>query len=128
MGPGPQVMQRAFGLLAEGFGLTRDQQQLILRVLWVIAVSGHIAWVCGFLAFAGLQSPFARASELEKVAQAAKVSARISLQQELRAQTRLACSLSDPGQRATVERTIDKLREEYRAVTGGESYPETICP
>lgn len=119
--------ERGFNLLAEGFGLSREQRRLVLRVLWVLGVSTHIAWVCGLLAVIGFPTPFARAQDVQQLERATLVSARINLQQELRAQTRLLCSL-DPVERPPVERTIDKLREEYRVVTKGEIYPEPHCP
>jgi hypothetical protein len=56
-------------LLTEGFKLNVDQRGLLIRVGWVLMVSGHIAWACGLLAFVGFSSPFVRAENLAQVEQ-----------------------------------------------------------
>lgn len=69
-------------------------------------------WVCGFLAAIGLASPFARASDVDKLLHAAEVNARISMQSEIRVQTRLFCQTSDEEVKASAMKRIDELREE----------------
>lgn len=55
--------------LLKTLGITREQQALLIRTAWVVFVSAHVAWVCGLLAFAGLDSPFARADALKEMQQ-----------------------------------------------------------
>ncbi len=117
-----------FALLSLGMGLDRRGQQVVLRALWVLVVSGHIAWVCGFLAPLGLAAPFARADSVEDLTRTAALTARLQLTQELRVQTLYWCQAKELGQREAVEQTLDRLREEYRRVTKGEPAPEFKCP
>jgi hypothetical protein len=124
----PTETGTGFALLSLGLGLNRNQQQTVLRTLWVIAVSGHIAWICGFLTPLGLAAPFARADAVEDLTRTAALTARLQLTQELRVQTLYWCQAKALGQREAVEQTLDRLREEYRRVTKGESAPEFKCP
>jgi hypothetical protein len=121
-------MPEGLNLLSEGFGLTKEQRRLIIRVLWVAIVSTHILWVCGLLGFLGLSPPFAWAADVDSLRQATLVSARLNLVTEIRTQTRAWCSITDPTTREAIATTIDKLREEYRRVAGGASPPEQRCP
>jgi len=116
-----------FALLSLGMGLTRTQQQIVLRTLWVLIVTTHIAWVCGFLAPLGLAAPFARADAVEDLTRTAAVSARLQLTQELRTQTLYWCAAKELNQRTAVEQTLDRLRDEYRRITKGEAPPEFRC-
>lgn len=117
-------MDRAFSLLSEGFGLSPDQRRTIIRVLWVLFVTTHILWVCGFLALVGLPSPFAKASDVERIAQSADISARISLAQEIRAYAAARCRAEDPE---PYDRIIERLQIEYERLTGSR-YSEPRCP
>lgn len=98
--------------LETGLGLKREHQRLLVRTCWVLFVTGHVMWVCGFLAAIGLASPFARASDVDKLLHAAEVNARISMQSEIRVQTRLFCQTSDEEVKASAMKRIDELREE----------------
>jgi hypothetical protein len=49
-------------------GLSRDQQVLITRAAWVLFVTFHILWVCGWLSILGLAPPFAVAADAAKQA------------------------------------------------------------
>lgn len=44
-------------------GLNREQGRLFLRVAWVLFVTFHIAWVCGWLTAFSLNAPFAAAQD-----------------------------------------------------------------
>lgn len=117
-------MDRLFTLLGEGFGLTPDQRRLLIRTLWVLMVSTHILWVCGFMAIVGFPSPFAKASDVERIQQSADISARISLAQEIRAYSASRCRADD---REPFDKIIDRLQIEYERITGAR-YPEPRCP
>jgi hypothetical protein len=117
-------MDRAFGLLSEGFGLSPDQRRMLLRILWVIFVTTHILWVCGFLAIFGLPSPFAKASDVERIAQSADISARISLAQEIRTYAAARCKADD---QEPYNRIIERLQIDYELITGAR-YAEPRCP
>ena len=52
--------------LIKNAGITRQQLQLLIRAAWVVFVSFHILWVCGWLSILGLATPFATAAEVEK--------------------------------------------------------------
>lgn len=61
------MVNTGLNFLSEGLKLNMGQRGLLIRAGWVILVSGHIAWVCGFLTFIGLQSPFVQAGVIEAV-------------------------------------------------------------
>jgi len=63
-------MPDKLGLLSEGFKLNTEERGLIIRVLWVVIVTVNIFWFHGWLAFAGLASPFATATDVKKVEEA----------------------------------------------------------
>ena len=120
------MLDKAGDALVTGLGLKRAQVALLIRVGWVVLVSGHIAWVCGWLTFAGITTPFARASELDQLKRASNISARIALNDEIRIQVRILCTAEDQGDRTTAYRLILKLNQELEDVTG-EKQPEPRC-
>lgn len=106
-------------VVSEGFGLTAKQRQLIIRVLWVLAVTAHMAYVCGILAFAGIGSaPFARAEDVEGMKKANAVTARIQIIQEMRVQKRSYCQISDERTKDSIMRYMLRLQDELRDITG----------
>lgn len=121
----PPDVTGAFSALSAGFGLNRRQQTLVLRVLWVLTVSLHIAWACGWLTAIGLVG-FARANEVSQIQQTVNASARVTLSQEIRAQIRTRCSTTDQAIIDSLTRYIDSLQTEYERIAGGR-YPELPC-
>lgn len=118
----------AFSLFSLGMGLTRGQQRLIIRTLWVLLVTTNMLWLWGFLAWAGLAAPFARAQTVEELQHTVMISAKLQLTQELRVQTIYWCEAKDNGEKYAVEQTLDRLKDEYRRITRGETPPEFTCP
>jgi hypothetical protein len=119
--------------LETGLGLKREHQKAIIQTLWVLAVSGHIAWVCGLLVTFGMGSPFVRAEDLKKVTEdLARVSRSIekgnivSMQQEVRTQTRIYCQNTDEEIRTYALKRIDELRNELWEISQIR-VPETQC-
>lgn len=115
----------AFSALTLGFNLTRRQQILIIRILWVLGVSMHIVWACGFLSFLGLVG-FAKADDMQKLQQTVAASARVTLSQEIRSQAGVRCRSVDPLVRDSITRYIDSLQTEYERIAG-QRYPEPAC-
>lgn len=118
----------SLNLLSLGMGLSRSQQRLIIRTLWVLLVTTNMLWLWGFLTWAGLAVPFAKAATVEELQHIVMVSARLQLTQELRVQTLYWCGAKDGQDRSAVEQTLDRLRDEYKRITGGETPPEFKCP
>lgn len=118
----------AFSILSLGMGLTRTQQRLIIRTLWVLLVTTNMLWLWGFLAWAGLTAPFAKADTVTELQHTVMISARLQLTQELRVQTLYWCAAKDGNDKYAVEQTLDRLRDEYKRITGGETPPEFKCP
>lgn len=108
--------------VAWAMGMTENQQRLLVRTGWVLIVTVHILWVCGWLAWAGFASPFAAAHEVEDLKQSVNISARLALTQEIRAQIELMCSQPTLVAKKAVAGTIDKLLIEYKKIAG-EPYP-----
>lgn len=123
-----EKVSASFSLLSLGMGLNRSQQQLIIRTLWVLIVTTHILWACGMLGIFGLASPFARADEVAELKRSTTVIEKIQLTQEMRVQTIYWCKAKDEGERTAFEQALDRLRDEYKRITGGETPPEFKCP
>lgn len=47
--------------------LTKEQRSFILRSTWVGLVSFHMVWVCGWISFAGVEAPFAKAADMASI-------------------------------------------------------------
>lgn len=115
----------AFSALSAGFRLSRKDQALLLRVLWVLLVSAHIAWACGWLTMIGLTG-FAKAESVQELQRTVSSSARVTLSQEIRAQARVRCQSTDAAVRDSITRYIDSLQSEYERVAG-QRFPEPPC-
>lgn len=98
--------------LETGMGLKREHQQILIRTLWVLFVTGHVLWVCGFLGSIGLAAPFARAGDVDKLLRATEVNARITMINEIRVQTRAYCQTTDLEIKASAMHRIDELRDD----------------
>lgn len=114
-------------LITEGFGIPRSVRGVLIRIAWVLFVTGHILWVCGWLAFIGVQSPFARADDFKTLQKNAALSATIAVQRELRDEYSARCSTVDPQLWDKLDRYIDVLQAEYIKLTG-VYYPDPGCP
>jgi hypothetical protein len=123
------MLPQFFTALGAAMGLTKENVSLFLRVGWVIIVSSHIAYVCGWLAFVGLTvgQPFARAADIQEIQRTMRVSARISLQTEIRAQARAYCVLTDEQARDVVRERIERLRLELLEIEPKAEIPIVIC-
>lgn len=113
--------------LVTGMGLKPQQIKLLIRVGWVLGVSFHMAWVCGWLVAFGLASPFARAGDVEQLQKAARVSARLNLQTELRIQIRVWCTHGDDEVKRAAYGNIQRLRIDLEDIAGVKE-PEPSCP
>ncbi len=119
-------VKESLDLLARGMGLRPQDLAMIIRVGWVIIVSAHMLWVCGLLAWAGIDIPFARASDFSKLEQGVAVSARLQLGKEIRGQMLARC-VANSATIDSIEQYIDRLQGEYESITG-KRYPEVECP
>lgn len=115
----------AFSTLALGFQLSKRQQALVIRILWVLLVSVHIAWACGWLSVIGLAG-FAKAEEVRDIRQTIEASARVTLGREIREQALIRCRATDPAVRDSLTRYIDALQGEYERIAK-QRYPEPPC-
>lgn len=131
-------------VLKKGMRIDHEQEGFLIRVFWVVAVTGHIAWVCGFLTFIGLSSPFVAAGEIEqfKVVQTAKLDSLIAKQEaserlltrtlaqgkarEIRETLTRICVAKTSVEKARLNEDKDRLQDEYMALTGGR-FNEAPC-
>lgn len=120
----------------KGMKVDHEQEGFLIRVFWVVAVTGHIAWVCGFLAFLGLQSPFVAAGEIEqfKVEQSQKLDRLISKQEsserlltrtlaqgkarEIRETLTRICTAKTVADKARLNEDKERLQDDYLSLTG----------
>jgi hypothetical protein len=109
------------------FDLTDTELKFLRDFLWRAVVTFHMVYACGYLALLGVPlQGFAQASEVAKYKEAVVLQARLGIVREIRLQTTAMCRSSDMEVRNALINTIDKLREDYRAITG-EIYPEARC-
>lgn len=120
------MLDMAAKALEEGLGLKREHQRVLIRTAWVLFVSGHVLWVCGWLAAMGLSSPFAQAADVDDLLRASRVNARITMQTELRVQIRAWCLAEDPEIRQLTWRRIDELRTDLLEIAKIQT-PEPVC-
>ena len=110
------MLEQAMRALVAGMGLQPRHIKLLLRVGWVLIVSIHIAWVCGWLVGIGAAAPFARASDVSELKDNSKLMLTLQLQQELRAQKSAWCQIPDENVRTAIMNRIDQLRQNLRTV------------
>lgn len=60
-------MEAMIDFFLRNLGVTKEQQVLIIRTIWVLLVTGHMLWTWGALAFLGIAPPFAVAQDLKDV-------------------------------------------------------------
>ena len=116
-------------------GMTDDQLKFLRDQAWRALVAFHMAYACGYLTLIGLPiSGFAHESEmkdlrveLDGLKTSGVLQARLGIVREIRLQTTAMCSTADPSIRVAMLGTIDRLRDDYRVLTGVE-YPEVRCP
>lgn len=90
-------------------------------------MSVHILWVCGWLAWAGVASPYARAEQVQAIQHNIQVSTTISVGRELKDEYKALCVAKDEVTRSAIERYIEYLQNEYFQLTS-QRYPEPRCP
>jgi hypothetical protein len=104
-------------------GVPKEQQPVVVTVLWRVIMMGWVLWACGAFAVIGLPG-FSLATDVERLKESADISARISLAQEIRLYASARCKADD---REPFDRVIDRLQLDYERITGGR-YPEPRCP
>lgn len=102
--------------------LTREQRMLVMRIGWIGVVTFHMAWVCGWLAFTGMASPFAKADVEAKVSEVvAEIRADRAerLDQAIQTVRALQCrtEIESPA-RANYTDRLNELWNKYLALTG----------
>lgn len=122
------MLQMAGEALARGMGLKPQQVALLFRVGWVLIVTTHIAYVCGLFAWFGWSAaPFASAADMAEIQKSMRVTARISLQQEIRSQVAAWCALPSGPPREAIYQRIESLRIELKQVEPNAEIPPLKC-
>lgn len=111
-------MNEKIDFIAEAFGLNKEQRRLLLRVLWVLSVSTILAYILGAMTIIGIAAPYARADDVHQLQQTVNASARVTLAQEIRAQSRVRCLVTDQSVRDSLTRYIDTLQYDYERISG----------
>lgn len=119
-------MNDKLDLLSEAFGLSKEHRRILLRVFWVIGVSTTLAYILGALTIIGIAAPYANAEDVDQLKQTVNASARVTLSQEIRAQSRVRCRATDQHIVDALTRYIDSLQLEYERIAGAR-LPEPPC-
>ena len=106
--------------------LSQPQTMRLVIVSMALAVSLHVAWICGLLEPMGLHVPYAKAEDFAQVQRSVAISAKINISRELRDQYALRCRTSDTSVRVALSNYIESLQLEYQQLTG-QRYPEPSC-
>lgn len=80
-----------------------------MRASWVVIVTAHILWVCGWLAMLGLGTPFAKADEVRDLSREMRADRIERLEQQI-INTRIAQCRSEPNSAAR-EQYSERLQE-----------------
>jgi hypothetical protein len=108
--------------------LTPAEGRVLMAVGWRAVVSFHMLYACGYLATVGLPlTGFAQQRDLDEIKNITNLQLRLGLTREIRLQTNILCTSADAVAREGAQNMVDKLREDYRLLTG-QNYPEQRCP
>lgn len=123
-------MIKILELFWSALGLSPEQRALIARSIWVMGVSGHILWVCGWLAPVGLASPFAQADEVNNqvkhiIREELSAKRQSDLPGLMLDAKQKYCAASGEARRLHFT-TYNALRAEYYKLTQLE-YPDPPC-
>lgn len=118
--------QQGIGFLTTAFGLNAKQQRLVVQIGWVVIVTTHIAWACGWLAMLGLAG-FVKADDFRELQQTTITSARVTISKEIREQAVIRCRVTDPVVAESITRYIEGLQSEYERITKTR-VAEPACP
>lgn len=102
------------------FGLQSKEQRLfIMRTGWVVFVSAHIMWVCGWLAPLSLASPFAHADVLAQLTKVVTDDRIDRLQRELLDMRVKQCGMAiGSPDRELYSKLVNELWGKYKELTG----------
>lgn len=110
--------------------LTKEQRILIMRSTWIGVVTFHMVWVCGWISFAGLEAPFAKAADMSDATKHLQVIAlqlqadRVErLDQAIQSVRGLQCrtAVDSPARQNYTERLND-LFKKYTELMGKEPH------
>lgn len=118
-------------MLTAVFGsLTKEQRILIMRSTWIGVVTFHMVWVCGWISFAGLEAPFAKAVDMSEATKHLEV---ITLQLQADRVDRLDLAIQtirgqqcrtavDSPARQNYTDRLNELFRKYMELTGKEPH------
>lgn len=106
--------------IIDAIGLTREQQRFIVRAMWVTLVSIHILWVCGWLAFFGVVSPFASATSLDQISSDLRGDRIERLETEILAVRKEQCHADTPEIRSQYSERLQELVTKYESIARKE--------
>lgn len=118
------ILETVFGTL------TKEQRSFIVRGTWISVVSFHMIWVCGWISFAGLEAPFAKAADLVQATQNLTLITKQLLEDreerlDLAIQTVKAqqcrTAVDSPARQNYTDR-LNELRRKYVEITGREPH------
>lgn len=118
------------------FGLSEAELKVVRDFSWRVIVTGHMMFACGFLAFIGpAWAGFAFRQDVadinmqfSRLEESWKLQARLGVVREIRLQSEALCSLDQSSEHArrAIRQTLDRLKDDYRMLTG-QQYIETGC-
>ena len=139
--------EEAVDLTSRAFGLNKKQQAVFIRIIWVLAVTGHIAWVCGWLSPFRISPPFVYLDDANRgmqeerdrrvkdrqelegalgdVRKNANAGLGIVVNRELREEMVAFC-FAKQAERDAMREYIDYLEALYRTLHSRD-YPEPAC-
>lgn len=111
-------MEALVNFLINSFGLTREQQRLIMRTAWFGIVSGHILWVCGLFATFGIPGPFARAAEMKQLAEDLRSDRIDRLDHDILNLRIQQCKATTPEAKREYGERLQELESKYFSIVG----------
>jgi hypothetical protein len=106
-------MAELIEFLISSVGLTKQQMTFLTRTFWVVFVSFHILWVCGWLTVFGLAPPFASAVESSQIIQDIKDERIERLDRDILTIRTSQCQATDPKAKAQYTERLQELINKY---------------
>lgn len=113
-------MEAIIDLIIRTTGWTRDQQGSFLRAGWVIIVSIHILWVCGWLSAFGVEAPFAQLTVTQTALNEMRADRIERIDHNILTVRASQCKATTPEARSQYSERLLELISVYQHLTGKE--------
>lgn len=112
-------MDSLIDFILRNLGIPREMQVFLVRTTWVLFVTFHILWVCGWLTITGLAPPFAAAAdyakavEIKEIANQIKEDRRERLEHDILTTKTSYCKATNEDAKRQYAERVQELIDKY---------------